>query len=72
MTLAPPPNLLFLNVLNKIFEQKLAGKEGVMMEKKKGVSSLDFGKWGRHGLDGLSRGRGERERGLLGRETWDS
>ena len=33
------------------------------MEKKKGVSSLDFGKWGRHGLRGLSRGRGERRSG---------
>ena len=35
-----------------------------MMEKKKWVSSLSFGKWGRHGLRGLSRGRGEREKRL--------
>ena len=37
-----------------------------MMEKKKEVSSLSFGKWGRHGLDGLSRGREERKKGLFG------
>ena len=37
-----------------------------MIEKKKGVSSLDFGKWGRYGLRGLSRGRGERERKTFG------
>ena len=30
---------------------------------KKGVSSLGFRKWGRHGLDGLSRGRGEKKKG---------
>ena len=27
------------------------------------MSSLGFRKWGRHGLDGLSRGRGEKKKG---------
>ena len=31
-------------------------------EMEKGMSSLGFGKWGRHGLDGLSRGKGERKK----------
>ena len=35
-----------------------------MMEKKKWLSCLGFGKWERHKLRGLSRGRGEREKRL--------
>ena len=29
------------------------------------MSSLGFREWERHGMDGLSRGRGERKRGIL-------
>ena len=39
------------------------------------MSCLGFGKWRRHGLDGLSRGKGERKRdfwkGGLERGFWN-
>ena len=36
-----------------------------MMEDEKGVSSLNVGKGKRHGLRGLSRGRGERKKMVI-------